>query len=683
KLKVAGILPESGATRALGGAVALMSVDAAQLLLNKPDRVDVINVKVKKGESVDAVRKRVVAQLGPAYSVEAPERRGKRLARMMLTLTTVMRLVSVVSILVGIFIVYNTLAIAVVQRRREIAIQRALGVTRRLCWLLVVLEALVLGVLGALVGVPVGVMLARSAMNIVTVSISTLYTEIRPVDPNISPKTMLLVAIGAIIASAVAALRPAHRAASTAPAMVLAARGTTGGLTTMILPARGLMLSAVSLAVAWAAAQLPSVGNEPWWGYLSCLLVLAAGAMSAPAALHLVQKVAGPIASRLSITMRLGAEGLTRDGPRAATTASALMLGLALYIGISGVVNSFKVTLLNWVDLAVPADLSVLSGSSLPDARTVPMEPSLGEDLAQDPGVEVMFHQRFRNIDLGDNVTKIQAMDARAYLSRARLPVVEQVGPVDGEALEQGEVLISENLARTLNLHAGGTVTLPTLEGPRPMRIRAVVEDYSSEIGAIFMDWPIYARLFQDPLVDSFNLYLRPGADPNAVRTRILARHGEGRGLNVVTHHAFRTFVENVVDDAFAATRALQLVAVLIALMGIINTLLAAVLDRIREIGVLRAVGATKGQVVTILTSEAVLLGVTSAVLATLAGVGFGFVFTEVVADTATGWRLPYHVPMRAVGESAVLALVVSAVAAAIPARRGASVDIVRATQVE
>jgi putative ABC transport system permease protein len=261
--------------------------------------------------------------------------------------------------------------------------------------------------------------------------------------------------------------------------------------------------------------------------------------------------------------------------------------------------------------------------------------------------------------------------------------VVEQVGPVDAAALEGGEVLLSHNLARTLNLHAGDVITLPAAKGPRPLKVRAVVEDYSSEVGSLFMDWKVYAQLFEDPQVDAFMLYLRPGADPESVRTRIMARYGEGRNLNVVTHAAFKRFVEEVVDDAFAATRALQLVAVLIALMGIINTLLAAVLDRQREIGVLRAVGATRGQVITILTTEAVLLGLCSALLAVGVGLAFGAVFTTAVADTATGWQLPFKIPVQAVAESFLVALAVAAVAAAAPARRAAHVDVLYAMREE
>ncbi len=682
-LKAAGVLQDNAATRALGGAVAIMSVDAAQLLLNKPNRVDVINVRLKVDSNVRQVQKRLAAQLGSALTVEEPERRGKRLGRMMLVLTTVMRLISVVAILVGIFIVQNTLSTAVMQRRREIAIQRALGVLRGAAAFMVVAEAAVLATLGAAMGVPAGLGMARAAMGVVRESVATLYAEIPTSTPDVSPMAAGLVALGAVVLSALAALRPAQHATRVPPALVLGAKGGAPPPTPLRWPYGLAGLAVVAGGLAFVAAHLPQVGTEPWWGYVACLLVLSAGAAAAPITLLVVQRGMQPLADRAGVALRLGAQGLTREGSRAVRTVIALMLGLALYIGISSVVHSYKVTLLTWVDQAVPADLSVLEGSSLPSARAVPMPPAMGDGLAADPGVERVVFQRFRLLDLGEQVTRVQALDAEGYLARAKLPVVEQVGPVDAAALMGGEVFLSHNLARTLNLHAGDVINLPAAAGPKALKIRAVVEDYSSEVGSLFMDWKVYAALFQDPQVDAFMLYLRPNADPEAVRTRIMARYGEGRNLNVVTHAAFKKFVEEIVDDAFAATRALQLVAVLIALMGIINTLLAAVLDRQREIGVLRAVGATRGQVITILTTEAVLLGLCSALLAVGVGLAFGAVFTTAVADSATGWQLPFKIPFQAVGESFLVALAVAAVAAAAPAGRAANVDVLHAMREE
>lgn len=682
-LKVAGVLPESAASRALGGAVAIMTVDAAQLLLHKPDRVDVINLRLKPGADRDTVRHAAQATLGPAYTVEAPERRGQRLARMMLTLTTVMRMISVVAVLVGLFIVQNTLTTAVLQRRREIAIQRALGASRRASRLLVVLEAAILSVMGTLLGIPAGLLLANGALGIVTESISTLYTEVRPTAPQVGALALTLVAVGSVVAACVAAFRPAQRATEVQPATALAGRSHDAAPVSGQSVSASLASTAALALLAAVAARLPQPGAEPWWGYVACFAVLGAGAAAAQAVLVGVQRVVVPLANRFSLSLRLGADGLTRDGSRGAKTAAALMLGLSLYIGVNGAVQSVKRTMLDWVDLAVPADLSVLEGSSLPDARAVPMDPQVATTLAADPGVERVVFQRFRNLDVGDQVTKVQAMDMEGYLLRARLPVVEQVGPVVAGPLAEGEVLISEGMSNLMGLHAGGTLVLPTPSGPHRFPIRAVVVDYSSEVGSVFMDWKVYARLFNDPMVDSFNLYLRPGADAEDVRTRLLARFGQDLGVRVVTHKAFRQFVEDIIDDAFAATRALQLVAVMIALMGIINTLLAAVMDRLREIGVMRAVGATRGQVVRILTTEAMLLGVASAILAAAVGTGFGYVFTEAVADFTTGWRLPFHLPVRAMVESFFLAIGVAAAAAALPARRGSRVDIIAATRGE
>jgi len=684
ELRVAGILPESAASRALGGALAIMSLDAAQILVGKPNKVDVINIRIEKDATADAVRTRVQRALGEQYTVEAPERRGKRLGRMLLTLTTVMRLISAVAILVGLFIVQNTLATAVHRRRREIAIQRALGITRALSGLMVLLEASLLGLLGGVLGAPLGLALAKGALSLFTESISSLYTAVHPRPPTLSSTLWFLVSAGAVVCSCLAALRPALHAASVPPALVLASRGTsTASEGRTRSGVRALLMSLAALLAAYGVAQLPSPGDEPWWGYVTCLLVLGAGALAAQPALFAVQALSIPVAGRFSFAWRLGAEALTRDAPRAGQTVTALMLGLALFIGVSGWVQTVKTSILNWMDAAVPADLSILEGTSMPDARAVPMEPSLAAGFADDPDVETVFRERFRTLDLGDETTRVQAIDASAYMSRARLPVVSSAGVVDGKALEAGEVLLTENLAARLGVKPGGTIALPGADGMRGMRVRAVVVDYTSEIGVVWMDWGVYARIFEDPKVDAFNLYLRPGADPDVVRSRILARHGASGTLRVVSHESLKAFVVDLIDDAFAATRALELIALLIALMGIINTLFAAVLDRVREIGVLRAVGATRAQVVSMVAVEAVLLGVTAAVMAAVIGSAFGYAFTVVIAEGTTGWRLPFVLPLTTVGEAFLLAILVAAVAAALPARWAARTNIIEAMRVE
>lgn len=681
EMKVAGVLPESAATRALGGAVALMGLDAAQLLLGKPDRVDVINLRLAKGAVKATVAASARQLLGDGVLIDVPERRTNRLAHMMLTLNTVMNMVSLVAILVGLFILQNTLTTSVMQRRRDIAIQRALGATRWVSRGAVMTEAAVLSLLGSLMGVPGGLFLASITLTLVTNSVSTLYAHVAPAQATLHPKFLVAVVVCAVVAGCVAALRPAHRATTVSPALALGGRALGAAPESGWRTSRSMPLCAGLAYLAWVSARMPQDAEQPWWGYLACVAVLASGVAAAQVAVNIVQALARPLAARTSVTMRLAVAWLTRDGSRGAKTASALMLGLSLYIGVNGAITGVKRTMLSWIDQAAPADLSVLEGSTLPDARALPMEPAVGLELAQDPGVLRVVRQRFKDLDLPDFATRVQALDMDGYLRHAQLPVVISTGPVNAAALEAGEVLISEGLANLTHLTAGDELQLPTPEGMRSFPIRAVVVDYSSEIGAVFMDWTVYANVFEDHMVDMFQVYLHDGADPETVRGRILAGLGTSLGVRVVTNRAFRTYVEDVVDDAFAATRALQLVAVLIALLGIINTLLAGIMDRIREIGVLRAVGASQRQVTVILTTEAVLLAVASAGLAAVVGTAFGWVFTASVAHHTTGWRIPFHFPLVAIVESAVLALVVATLAAALPARRGARIDILVATR--
>jgi putative ABC transport system permease protein len=681
--EVQGLLAPTGAAKAFGGSVGIMGMDAAQLTFGKVGRYDRVDIEIAQGSDVEVIRQRIRAATGNGLTVDRPKDRGVRVGRMVFALQTALQFTSGVALLVGIFVVFNTMAIAVLQRRRELATLRALGMTRLKVTALVAGEAALLGVLGGVLGVLLGQVLAQLALQTVTDAISALYVEIKPTTTHVSPMLAFVGFLMGVVTSVVGAAQPAWEAAGTSPVMVLAGRAQSSGPPRH--PALLAALGAIVFGVAFPISSLPPVGDVPLFGYSAAFLVLLGTALCGPLVLVTVKNIAEPVAQALgSVTGLLACGNLTRDLGRASVTSVALMFGLALSIGVGGLVGSFKTTMDNWLINSVPSDLFVAAGSGMADQKSLPLKSELGDSLITTPGVAEVFHVRIASITYEDLVIQVLSLESERYLERASVMVSQGPSPLKGDVLKRvGGVTVSENLAHKKNLKVGDNLVLGTPHGPRAFPVVAVVVDFTSDQGFSMMDRSTYTEAFGDPLVDMFQVYLSPGAELEKVRQAITADVGKKYGLNVITNAQFHGYVRGLVDNAFAITGAIQLVAVLIALLGIVNTLLAAILDRTREIGVLRAVGALRRQINVVMVVEACLLGLCAALLATAAGAAFARIFTGVISFQSTGWTLPYYFPWNTVAQAFVISITAAGLASLLPARRAGRMDIRDALSVD
>jgi putative ABC transport system permease protein len=680
---VYGLLAPTGAAKAFGGSVGIMAMDAAQEVFGRVGRYDRIDVEAVGTEPVGQVRLRILEATGGGLTVDRPQDRGKKVGQMVFALQTGLQLTSGVALLVGMFVVFNTMAMAIMQRRRELATLRALGMGRVKVTLLVAGEAALLGVLGGLLGIVLGEVLARAALQTVADAMAVLWVEVKPKGVDISPTLAATGFVMGLVTAVVGAAKPAWEAAGISPVMVLAGRAHSAKAprNPAVLAAAGLALFGLGFPVS----TLPAVKGAPVFGFVASFMVLAGVALMGPATLTLLKMVAEPAARSVSsVTAQLAAGNLVRDLGRASVTAAALMLGMSLSIGVGAMVGAFKSTMDTWLINSVPADMFISAGTALADQKTIPLKAELGEDALKLPEVAEMFRVRQVNLPYQDLNLTVLSLETEPYLKRAKLMVREGPDPVVGDVLRRtGAVTISENLSHKKNLHPGDVLRLGTPKGMRDFPIVAVAVDFTSDQGFAMMDRETYLDAFGDPLVDMFQVYLKPGVDLEQARQHLTATVGKTHGLTITTNVQFRGYVAGLVDNAFRITNAIQLVAVLIALLGIVNTLLAAVLDRTREIGVLRAVGGTRGQVNRIMVVEAILLGLGAALMATVGGSGFGYIFTGVINFQSTGWSLPFTFPVRTVIEAFFLSIVVAAVAAIIPARRAGQLDIRDALGVE
>jgi putative ABC transport system permease protein len=675
-VRVGGLLPAGELADAFGGQLILLDVRAAQFLLGRPgrlDRIDLVPAARWNGRPtgepavLDALARDLAAGLPSGIRVEPPGARTAEAVQLLASFQVNLRMVSLVALFVGLFLVYNTMSIAVVQRRRETGILRALGVTRGRIVRLVTLEGFAWGVAGSALGIVLGVGLARGALLAVSSTLGRAYLPVSATEVPLSWPPMLAAALLGIGVSTVAAWLPGRDGAAMPPAITLRSLPVddTGRRRLGLLAAT----SAVLLGGSWFLSRLGPVNGVALFGYLAGFGIVFGVAALAPAACLLFSRAVRRLfAGRFGVVGALAADNLGRSIGRTGLAVSALMTGLSLVVCVATMIHSFKHSIVVWVENSVRADLLVASDTGESAASNLALPASLGDSLAMVPGVRRVNSFRMIRTRVGDRNVALGSLDLAAWT--ADNPLVARSRRA--EPPDAASAVIAENFADRFRLAAGDTLALDSPSGPLRLAVAAVILDYSSDQGAVFIDRSAYRAAWGDDLVDTFDLYLDPGASAAAVRAAIDARFGAARGLLIVENRQMRQRILSSVDNTFAIVYALEAIALAIAVLGIVNTLVASILDRRRELGLLRAVGATRRQVGRLFILEAASMGLLGIVLGLAAGLLLSWLLVHVIQFQSTGWRFLYRFPGAMVAATCAVTLVASALAGWYPARLGA-----------
>ncbi|MGA9523686.1 MAG: ABC transporter permease, partial [Myxococcaceae bacterium] len=474
-------------------------------------------------------------------------------------------------------------------------------------------------------------------------------------------------------------LRPAWTASQVQPVEALRRDGAAGAQVGALK--KGPVIAAVALvALAYACTLLPPpVENLPIGGFLAIFLTLMGVTMLSPVLLRALQPVfQRPGQWLLGVSGRLAADNFARAPGRTAVPVSALAIGVAMTVCIVGFVGSFRVSAMRWIDQSVPADLFVTSSSKIAGVTNTPMIPSLGHELEKLDGVDSVDFVRLYQHEVLDLMGYLISWRPEVYYQHAQPTVLEGSLPT-AEERRRAVVAISENLSRRRDLHPGDTFPLNTPAGVKTLSVGAVVIDYTTDQGTVFLERDDFVAWFHDDRVDTFEVYVKPGANLESVRRQITERFGTQHDLYVLSNHELRVEALNLVEAAFAVTYAMEAVAVLLALLGVINTLLAAVLDRTREIGLLRAVGAARGHILRLFVGEAAFIGISGGLIGAALGGVMGVIITYVVGVQATGWLFPFVYPTGVAIQMVVAASVCAVIAGLYPARRAAGLNVVEA----
>jgi putative ABC transport system permease protein len=644
---IKGLLEDRGPAQAFAGDVVVMYLDAAQVALKLGERITRIDIGLQPHTTPAMVRDRIKAALGPGYSVDFPSRRGAQLDDMMASMKQALYTMAALAIWVGILLAYNAVDISVRQRKNELAILRAIGTERQTILRLVLAEALVMGIMATTLGIFLGYFLAQQGLALTATTVNEIYTVVKVDEVILGPRQIISGLFVGLIIPLIGAIRPARWLANQPPVVGLQ-RATEEIMVDAGSNRRGLSIGIGLGVIGVGLFAVPVVRESLLLGYLAFGGVLGSAMLLAPAAVTgvatLLHRAMG---SLLPAEMVIGLDHVIRDRRRSALNVASLVAGVATVVTVASYVTSFHETNRRWIESSVPADLFVISGAKLAISQNIPIEPGFGDTLRAFPGVDALFRVRIVDSEHQGRPLKIVSVEMREYRQRAPWLVIEGKMVRDGPTDQGTGVMINETLARRANLQPGSQLLLETPAGPQPFTVEAVVIDFSSDQGVVLLDRAPYVRLFRDDLVDCFDLFLKPGVDPLPLQAKIKQAYGERYNLFVLTNAEVKAEAERLINQIFALLNMLQLVTLFIAILGVSTTLGAAVLDRTQEIGVLRAVGSSPGQIMQIVLYEAAFIGAPAALLGIAVGLLGGYMFMRSILIVTMGWTLPWLFPLN------------------------------------
>lgn len=683
---VRALLKEQGTAKVFGGSFALMDLPVAQRTFGKEGKLDIVDLTVEEGARIESVQQRLRERLQGAAEVERPRKRGEQIEQLLTSFRVGLFFVSLIALFVGFFLIYNTVSVSVIQRKKEIGTLRCLGMKRGELLRLIVAEALLLALSGSFAGALLGWVLARAALVAVGETVSNLFSLIDLVGGALSLND-LAIALGSGVAVAVlAALHPAWQAISVSPLENTrqAAWQPAGRKRVSWSNRLGCACFVVAPLLVFCApavdgpVQRFSVGVAGMLVFLLGLAFLCPAIIAYAVSWHWRTNLRPPGVSW--VEARLASDSLRRNPFRSGITVATMVISLAAIFTIAAFVHSVRGSLLAWVDQMVTADLIVSSGARTAGPRNVPLREDLLPELGKIPGIEIIDLYRLIRSSYQGKPILIESFSAR---DSARVRNLPMVAGDSAEALrEMGEgkgVIISESFQSKFGKSAQDTVELVTPSGLIAFKVIGVYIDYSSDSGSVLLDRALYKKYWKDDLLDAFDLWLKPGADEQGIIQTIKARYGEPYQLFISTHRELRESVVRIMEQSFVVNYAVEIVAVVVAIFSVINTLLASILDRTREIGVLRAIGATQAQVRRIVVMEAGWMGLIGGLLGLFAGTVMAYHHVVYNTKQLTGWTFQFYYPYGVALFSVLATVILCLFAGYGPAKRAASTPIVTA----
>jgi putative ABC transport system permease protein len=669
--KIVGLLSGDGIGGAYSGNCVIADIRTAQDALGMSGKITEIEAIIPDSQLKD-VQEKLKNDLPATLSVNRPEQRGEQIEKITKSFEYNLMALTLIALMVGMFLIYNTMTISVIRRRPEIGTLRALGLTSSQVLTLFAGENLFFGVVGTILGILLGLLFADSALKAIAGTYQHFYFQDPLETISLNPWTIVLSFAIGVGLTFVAGFAPVLEAANVAPAE--AVRRASYELK-IVRSAKYLALAGLALAGfgVWCCYQSP-IFDFPLFGYAASLSFILSFALSMPLALNLIFPL---LDACLNLFFkpegRIAVRSLQGTLARTAVATASLMIAIAMMVSLAIMIGSFRQTVLIWIDQTLKADLWIQSGARASGVQKARMQKATMSILEKTPGVRAINPFVDNPIIYNGSPTNLGATDFNVAREFGHLVFLSgEPGASVCARMNDQSAIVSETFAMRKHINAGDVLSLETPSGLQKLKVQGVYYDYASDLGYIVIPLSAYQKYFYDDTYSSAAVYIQPNLDPKVVREAIFSNVGNTALLSCRTTKELKREALKIFDRTFSVTYALHTVAIIVSMLAVMNALFALTLESKREFGILRYLGASEKQLQKIVLVEAGILGVTGNLFGILLGFVLSFLLIFVINKQSFGWTVQLFVPWDFLLQSTALVVVTAILAGIVPARMAA-----------
>ena len=652
---------------------ASMDIGWAQELLGTAGRLDSVQLLLADDADPAAVTEAARALVPADVIVAAPQQRSEQIGKMLASFQLNLTALSLVSLLVGMFLIYNTVSAAVVRGRREIGILRAIGTSRREIRTLFLGEALVFGIPGIILGILAAFPLAGLLVGAVGETISSLYVLVSIENLAVTPWQIAAAALAGLASVLAAAWIPSGEATKVEVTRALHLGTAMEHYAT--IPRRWLVYGLASLVLAFASSWFALHTGPALLGFAAAFLVIIGFAFLVPSATTAAGRLVSPLVHLLprGTAWRLAARNLVRAMHRNSLTTAALMAAIAMTVGVSVMIYSFRASVDTWINRTIQADLFVTLAANevtgfqttIPDEVIAWLENHLLVESVD------TFHEK-----------RVPFRGEEVFLGvvRGRMRGDLEFTGGDSERKAQllrspGHVAVSESFARRHQVNEGDTIELAAPSGPQTFRVAGTYLDYTRDQGVVLMDRDNYVTHWPAVGAHTSGVHLHDPTQADALGTELREKFGRDTEYAIYSNASLRQRIFEIFDQTFAVTYVLRTISVIVAVLGVSLTLTTLVTEREREIGIMRAIGSSSGQVRRAFLAESALIGLLASLVGLAAGACLAMVLTWVINLAFFGWTVQLRYPWDLLAWTPVWIIAAAAIAGLLPAARAARIQ--------
>lgn len=668
---VRGVYPDSNGNE---NAI-VMDIAAAQRILGRTGYLDRILIKLPANSNPLDWEKKLGAVLPEGVQIR-PQGSGTEENRKMLgAFRWNLRLLSYIALVVGAFLIYNTISLSVVRRRPEIGVVRALGASRGDIQTAFLGEAICLGTAGAILALPVGRLMATGAVKLMALTVDSLYVSSRPGAIELTVGSVALALSIGVGVSVLSALAPTREAMQVSPIDAMG-RGRRE-YAVQVRKGRDLIVAVVLALLGAASSALPAVAGKPFFGYLATILLIGSAAFAMPSFVGFISSSTSRLLGKLfGVEALLASRSLAASLRRTSVLVAALATSIAMMVSVGIMVGSFRQTVVGWMNDELPADLYLRPAGNPAADRHPTISLELADKIAALPGVATVDRLKAYEISYQGMPATLGSVDMRVLRAYRNSDFLSG-RPTDvvlAELHGQQNVIVSEPFTYKHHVKRGDTLTLALGEKKESFRIADVSFDYSSERGYILMDRDVLLQYLPDPTPSNLAVFVKSGTNVEEVRAQI-QEIAAGHHILIFSDKDLRREAVRIFDRTFAITYALEAVAVFVAVMGIAGALIALVIDRRREFGLLRFLGASSSQLRKLILVEAGLLGLFANFAGFVLGYFLSLILVFVINKQSFGWTIRFHWPVSVLLGALTLVYAATVLAGLYPARLAVSLN--------